>query len=105
MTTATATRTALVPRGAVQEGHRHRRAAQHAVEVDRTRVRLAVGDARVAVDVPPLDRLAFYAGLTAAVGFGLVEWPVAVLTAVGHGLSENRRNRTLRALGEALDAV
>jgi len=28
-----------------------------------------------------------------------------VLTGVGHLLSDDRRNRTLRALGEALDAA
>jgi hypothetical protein len=31
--------------------------------------------------------------------------PIAVITGVGHLLSEDRHNRTLRTLGEALDAV
>jgi len=37
--------------------------------------------------------------------FGLIEWPIAVLTGVGHLLSDDRHNRTLQALGEALDAA
>jgi len=37
--------------------------------------------------------------------FGLIEWPIAVLTGVGHLLSDDRHNRTLQALGVALDAA
>jgi len=59
----------------------------------------------VEVTLPPLDKLAFYAGLGAAVAFGVIEWPIAALTGLGHLLTDDRRNRTLRALGEALDAA
>ena len=105
MSGASVTHTGVRPRGAVPHERRHRQAAQHAVEVDSTHLALALGDSSVDVRLPSLDRLAFYAGLTAAAAFGLVEWPVAGLTALGHALSENRRNRALHALGEALDAV
>jgi len=83
----------------------HRQAAQQAVDSNSTHLRFHVGDTRVDVTVPPLDKLAFYAGLGGAVAFGLIEWPIAALTGLGHLLSDDRRNRTLRALGDALDAA
>lgn len=83
----------------------HQRAAQHAVDTNSTHLRFHVGDTAVAVELPPLDKLAFYAGLGGAAAFGLIEWPMALLTGVGHLLSDDRRNRTVRALGAALDAA
>jgi len=34
---------------------------------------------------------------------GLLEWPVAALLGLGHGLALNRRNKVVRAFGEALE--
>lgn len=85
-------------------GH-HQRAAQQAVEANSTRLDFHLGATEVHLTLPPLDRMAFYVGLAGAAAFGVVDWPIAVLTGVGHLLSDDRRNRTLRALGEALDAV
>lgn len=87
---ASAVHISLRPAGRVPREDRQRRAAQQAVAVDRTRLALGVGDTTVVLDVPPLDRLGFYADLTAAATVGLVEWPVAALTAVGHALSHTR---------------
>lgn len=55
------------------------------------------------VTLPPPERLAFLAGLGLLAGVGLMEWPVAVVVAVGHALSDNRRSRILRDFGEALE--
>lgn len=95
---------ALATRPAASDG-RHRRAAQQAVDRNSTRLEFSVGATEVTLSLPPLDKLAFYAGLAGAAAFGVVEWPIALVTGIGHALSDDRHNRTLRALGEALDAV
>ena len=86
-------------------GAQHRQAAQHAVDANSSHLRFHLGDTAVDVSLPPLDKLAFYAGLGGAVAFGLIEWPIAALTGLGHLLSDDRCNRTVRALGDALDAA
>jgi len=86
-------------------GGRNQRAAQRAVDATSTTLDLSLGGAEVHLTLPPLDKMAFYVGLAGAAVFGIIEWPVAVLTGVGHLLSDDRRNRALRALGEALDAA
>jgi hypothetical protein len=83
----------------------HQQATQHAADANSSHLHFRVGDSTVDVTLPPLDKLAFYAGLGGAVAFGLIEWPIAALTGLGHLLTDDRRNRTLRALGEALDAA
>lgn len=84
---------------------RHEQAAQEAVAANSSHVRFHLGDTTVDLALPPLDKIAFYAGLGGVAAFGLIDWPIALLTAIGHLLSDDRRNRTLRALGEALDAL
>ena len=91
--------------GGSRDPHHHRHAADQAIRDNSTHLDVDLGPAHLHVTLPPLDRLAFYAGLTGAAAFGVVEWPIAVITGVGHALSANRHNRTLRALGEAMDAV
>lgn len=85
--------------------HRHRQAAQHAIHSNSTHLELQLGGIHAHLDLPPVDKLAFYAGLAGAAVFGVIEWPIALVAGVGHLLSDDRRNRALRALGEALDAV
>lgn len=84
---------------------RHQRAAHHAVAANSTNLHFVVADTEVRVQLPPLDRMAYYAGLAGAAAFGVIEWPIAVIAGVGHALADDRRNRVLHALGEALDAV
>jgi len=84
---------------------RHQQAAQDAVDANSTHLHFCVGDAAVHLTLPPLDKLASYAGVTGAAAFGLIEWPIAALTCLGHLLSDDRRNRTVRVLGDALDAA
>jgi len=106
-TTARSTRLPAATRPARKApaaGH-HQRAAQQAVAANSTHFEFHVGEIRVEVTMPPLDKLAFYAGLAGATGLGVIDWPVALATGVGHLLSDDRRNRTLHALGEALDAA
>lgn len=95
---------AAKPTGGTDAGQ-HQQAAQNAVEANSTHLHFCVGDTAVHVSLPPLDKLAFYAGVSGAAAFGLIEWPIAALTCLGHLLSDDRRNRTVRALGDALDAA
>jgi hypothetical protein len=109
MTTATAPGTAAETRPAPyhrsRSGGPHRRAAQRAVDENSTHLGFSVGDTAVEITLPPMDKLAFYAGLAAAAALGVVDWPIALVTGVGHLLSDDQHNRTLHALGAALDAV
>ncbi len=54
------------------------------------------------VETPPVEHLAFYAGLGVLVGVGLVELPIALALGVGHVLIEMTKRPGLEALGEAL---
>jgi hypothetical protein len=55
------------------------------------------------VQTPPLEHLAFYAGVGAMVGIGLVELPIGLALAVGHILMDATKRPGLKALGEALE--
>ena len=110
MTDTTGRRTAVhtaasssTPAGS--ESGQHQQATQQATDANSSHLHFHIADMAVEVTLPPLDKLAFYAGLGTAVAFGLIEWPIAALTGLGHLLTDDRRNRTLRALGEALDAA
>lgn len=86
-------------------GEHHRHAANRAVAANTSHIDFHLGDTAIHLELPPVDKLAFYAGLTGAAVLGVIEWPIALLTGIGHLLTDDRRNRTLRALGEALDAA
>lgn len=110
MTSTTTTPSASVRRVRTAEpvhhpAGRHQRAARRAVEANTTHFEVRLGDNVVRVELPPVDKLVFYAGVAGLAAFGVIEWPIAVITGVGHLLSDNQHNRTLHALGEALDAV
>jgi hypothetical protein len=55
------------------------------------------------VESPPLEHLAFYAGLGGLVMLGLVELPMALALTVGHALIGLTNRPGLEALGEALE--
>ncbi|MDQ2728696.1 MAG: hypothetical protein M3Y91_12740 [Actinomycetota bacterium] len=75
-------------------------AAEEAVQENLTALHLPwVGD----VSLPPADHLAWYAGVAALTAVELLDWPVALVLAVGKALADNRSHRTLRSLGEALE--
>ena len=58
-----------------------------------------------ALESPPIEHLAFYAGVGVLVGVGLVELPVAVTLTVGHLLIGLTNRPGLQSLGEAIDEV
>lgn len=57
------------------------------------------------VELPPVEELAFFAGLGVLALLEIVEWPVAVVIAVGHTLAHSNRGRVLREFGDALEAA
>ena len=64
------------------------------------RLLVAADDRRF--ETPPLEHLAFYAGLGVLVCVGLVEWPMGLALGVGHVLIGITNRPGLEALGEAL---
>jgi hypothetical protein len=62
---------------------------------------LVVADA-MQVETPPLEHLAFYAGLGGLVAIGLLELPMALALTVGHLLIGLTNRPGLEALGKAL---
>lgn len=57
------------------------------------------------VSLPPLDHMAFYAGVGILAAVELVEWPVALVLTVGKVLADNRTNKTVRAFGRAFESA
>jgi hypothetical protein len=53
--------------------------------------------------LPPPDHLAYLAGIVALTALDIIEWPVALTLAVGHLLTDQRRNKILHDFGEALE--
>ncbi|MFF3847224.1 hypothetical protein [Streptomyces sp. NPDC002328] len=74
-------------------------AAERAVA--RNAVTLDVFGARV--ELPPPDQLAFIAGVGVLAAVEIIEWPVALVLALGHQLAHNHHSRLLREFGEALE--
>jgi hypothetical protein len=64
------------------------------------RLRLDLWGARA--ETPPVEHLAFYAGLGLLALIEVIEWPLAVTLSVGHILMEATHRPGLHALGEAL---
>ena len=58
---------------------------------------------RTEIETPPIEHLAFYVGLGALVGVGLVDLPIAIALGVGHVLIDLTRRPGLQGLGEALE--
>ena len=65
------------------------------------RVRLSVDGLRI--ETPPLEHLAFYAGLGLLAAVEIIEWPLAITLSVGHLLMEATHRPGLQALGAALE--
>jgi hypothetical protein len=75
-------------------------AAERAVRRNSLHVQLPiVGE----LQMPAAEEVAFIGGVTALAVVGVLEWPVAVLLSIGHGLATARHNKLLRAFGEALE--
>ena len=50
------------------------------------------------------ERLAWYAGLGVMAVVEVIEWPLALVIAVGHELAYRARTRALRELAEGIEA-
>ena len=57
------------------------------------------------VILPPPDGLAWYAGVAVLALTGIIEWPVAVVLAIGKTLVDRHRNRILEEFGRALEGA
>lgn len=67
-----------------------------------TRITLpVVGD----VMLPPPPELVFVAGVGVLAVVGILEWPVAAVIVTGHLLAAVGRSKTIREIGEALQAA
>ena len=55
------------------------------------------------LETPPVEHLAFYAGLGALAVAEIIEWPVALMLAAGHILIGLTNRPALNELGEVLD--
>lgn len=85
-----------------RRSHLHRVAAEQAVRSGRVAVALPfVG----AVTLPPTQHLVWYAGVGVLALLDVVDWPIALLLALGKALADNRSSESLRELGDALDQV
>lgn len=59
----------------------------------------------VDVHLPPPDHAVYYAGIGALVALELIEWPVALVIAVGHEIAQRSHNRALKGAGEAAESA
>ncbi|MFJ8108974.1 hypothetical protein [Streptomyces sp. NPDC096132] len=55
------------------------------------------------LELPPADHLAFLAGVAVLAAVDILEWPVALVLAVGHQLARNHHSKVLREFGEAME--
>ncbi len=55
------------------------------------------------LELPPPEQLAFLAGVGVLAALEIIEWPVALVVAVGHQLAHSHHGRVLREFGEALE--
>jgi len=75
-------------------------AAEQAMRRNSLHIRLPIAGE---LHLPAAEEVAFIGGVVALAIVGFLEWPVAVLLGLGHGLALNRRNKVVRSFGEALE--
>jgi hypothetical protein len=76
-------------------------AAEQAVQRNSLYVRLPVlGE----LNLPAPEQVAFIGGVAVLAVIGVLEWPVAALLVIGHAVATHAHRKTVRALGEALEA-
>lgn len=56
-----------------------------------------------AVHLGTTEQLAYLGGIGVLAAVSVIEWPVAVVLVAGHVLTNQSRNKTLHAFGEALE--
>jgi hypothetical protein len=57
------------------------------------------------VQTPPVEHLAFYAGVGALAAAEIIEWPVALVLTAGHILIGLTNRPALKEIGEAFSEV
>lgn len=82
-----------------QEADRLRAAAE---QLHRTGIALPLVGWRV--PVPPPELLSFYVGLAAIAAIDLIDWPLALVIAVGHELARSSRPG-VRGLAESVESA
>ena len=91
------------------EAPRPRRPVAHAVVAAEQAVRRNTLHLQLPIvgelELPAAEEVAYIGGVTVLAVVGVLEWPVAVLLGIGHGLATARHNKMLRAFGEALEEV
>lgn len=55
------------------------------------------------VSIPRPEQLAFYGALGALAAVEIIEWPVALVLAVGHALMQNEHSRVAQEIGQAME--
>ncbi|MGH3490745.1 MAG: hypothetical protein ACRDP8_22910 [Actinopolymorphaceae bacterium] len=83
-----------------QRSSRSRSAADQAVAANDLHLTLPIVGP---VSLPAPQHLAWYAGVATLTIAGLLEWPVALVIAVGHLLGEDHHNRLIEDFGSALE--
>jgi len=59
---------------------------------------------RASTESHSAEHLAWYAGLTLMALLEIIEWPVALVIAVGHEIAHRARNKAIRELAEGIEA-
>ena len=59
----------------------------------------------IRLQTPPVEHLAFYAGVGALAAAEIIEWPVALVLTAGHVLIGLTNRPALKELGEAFSEV
>jgi len=85
-----------------------RRPVEHAVLAAEQAVRRNSLYLRIPVlgelTLPAPEQVAFIGGVAVLAVIGVLEWPVAALLGIGHGVATHAHRKMVRALGEALEA-
>jgi hypothetical protein len=106
--TAVQTRKRVRASADVADRARPTRPVEHAVLAAEQAVRKSSLYLRIpvlgAVNLPASEQVAFIGGLAVLTVIGVLEWPVAVLLGIGHGVATHAHRTMVRALGEALEA-
>ncbi|MFI7606897.1 hypothetical protein ACIBTV_17385 [Micromonospora sp. NPDC049366] len=81
---------------------RHLNGARETVEIYSRRVQVPMlGE----MAVPPVDRLAYYAGIGLLAAVQIIEWPLALVITAGHLLSDQHFSGLVKGVGEALQSA
>jgi hypothetical protein len=85
-----------------------RRPAEHAVLVAEQALRRNSLFLRIPVlgelALPAPEQVAFIGGVAFLAVIGVLDWPVAAILVIGHGMATHAHRKMVRALGEALEA-